>query len=100
MIFIFNTIGVSKINLHKVRLPLCSDNTVRLRYYDKIVCVKDGDRLLKHSIANNIATVLEPGYTEGNEVDVWLYCFRASEGGGITPMVIHETDEVIMSSLL
>lgn len=93
-------LGMSKINLHKNRLCLDSENKVRLTYYDKIVTIKDNNRVLKHSIIDNVAIVSEPNYIQGCEVDVWSYCFRPSEGGGITPLTIHPNDEDLLESML
>jgi hypothetical protein len=94
-------LGVIRINLHKIKQNLDSNNQVASNsFIEKIVSIKDGEKCLKSTITNNVATVVEEGYTEGDEVDMWVTCVRSTEGGSICEQNYVQADEDTWQSYL
>ena len=86
--------GCIRINLHKIKKTLDSNNQVESgSYIERINSIKDGEKCIKSTIENNIATITEEGYTEGSEVDMWVCCVRSTEGGSICEENYVQADE-------
>jgi hypothetical protein len=82
-------IGVRMLNLHKVQGVLDADKKVNTgRFFDRLVSIRDGLNAVEHTIDinTNTATITDSNYSEGDTVDMWLWCMKASEKGGLQPM--------------
>ena len=88
------SLGLVRINLHKVTGILDESKQVQsISYYDKIVSIKKGVNKINATITNNVATITDESYSQGDEVDIWLACVRSKEDGGICDPVPIQADE-------
>jgi hypothetical protein len=86
--------GLPKINIHKIRTTLDAENKVYSgSLLEYIFAVKDVEKTIAYTIADNIATITEEGYSEGDNVDVWLTCVKKNEKGGFCDRVITQDEE-------
>lgn len=82
-------IGVRMLNLHKVQGVLDADKKINTgRFFDRLVTIRDGSNAVEHTIDinTNTATITDSNYNVGDTVDMWLWCMRCSEKGGLQPM--------------
>ena len=91
----FTSGGAPRLNFHKIRKTLDSDcKCSPVSHFEFVFCAKaTSGKNIDYTIADNIVIVTESGYSEGDEVDIWLWCLRASEGGGICEQEIVQADE-------
>lgn len=86
--------GLTRCNMHIVTKTLDASNQVSpTSKLDYICGVTKNGEALDCTITNNVATVTEAGYTEGDTVDIVLFCFRSSEGGSMCNQSIVQADE-------
>jgi len=88
------SLGVSRINLHKVEKTLdankqCSPIS-NLEYACSVT--KEGKKI-NCNITDNVATITDTTLSEGDTVDLWLWCTRSEEGGGICKPIFSQADE-------
>ena len=90
----FSGLGLPRINIHKVRKTIDASNQVTpTSNIEYVCCIMDNGVQVTSNISNNVATITENGYGEGDEVDMYLLCLRPSEGGGICEQNIVQADE-------
>jgi len=82
--------GLPQINMHKVTVQLDKNKQVTSNSEGDTLCSVTGVRgnVIKHTITNGVATITEPGYIEGSEVAIHLWCLRADEDGGACKQIL------------
>lgn len=93
--------GFPRINLHKVQKTLDANKQCTPSSLIETACsvTKDGKQI-NSTISNGVVTVVDESLDEGDTVDLWLYCFRSSEGGGICEQLLSPADEAQMQAYL
>ena len=87
--------GLPNLNYHRITRTLdvdskCTPESLMETIFS-VTCTSG--KVIEYTITDNVATITEEGYVEGSEVDIWLYCFRPSEGGGACQQIIVDEDE-------
>jgi hypothetical protein len=86
--------GFTRMNIHKISKTLDSNKQVApTSLIERVISVTDNGQKVKCTIADNVATITEAGYSEGDTVDMWLSCTRSRENGSICEQVIVAADE-------
>jgi hypothetical protein len=95
-----SAMGIPRINIHRIIKTLDENNKVTpTSLFETMCCVTDlCGNVIANTITNNISTVTEEGYVEGSKVIIWLWCLRASEGGGMCQQIIIDADETILQT--
>jgi len=90
----YTALGFTRFNIHKISKTLDANKQVTPTSNLEYVCsVIDNNKVLACTIVDNVATITESGYSEGDTVDIILCCLRPSEGGNICEQIIVQADE-------
>jgi len=87
-------LGLPRINIHKVSKTLDANKQCSPISNIEYACsvTKDGKKI-NSTIVNNVATITDATLSEGDTVDLWMWCTRSSEGGGICKSIYSQSDE-------
>ena len=84
--------GLPRINIHKVTKTLDASKqcTTISKLEHACSVTKDGVKI-NCTISAGVVTV--PSLAEGDTVDLWMWCLRSNEGGGICKTIYSQADE-------
>ena len=84
--------GLPRINIHKVQKTLDANKQCTPTSLIEHPCsVTKNEVKIDCTIVDRVVTV--PSLAEGDTVDLWLWCLRSSEGGGICEQIYSQADE-------